>query len=111
MTNKLTDKEHNEIVSDVQAKIKMYALYDNTGKRFDTPFFCHNDLMAKRHYQIITTSAGSMLQTFQKEFDLYRLAEFDLLQGTFDDDFELILIGMDVKQFPDNNSIAAGKGI
>jgi len=59
----------------------MYSFFDIKGDRYDTPFFCANDLFAKRHYTIVTSEKGSMLNTFKNDFQLHRLGYFNLISG------------------------------
>lgn len=62
-------------------KIKLYSIYDLKAQRYDTPFFCKDDINAKRHFIMMADQNGSMVNTFLKEFELRLLCEFDVLLG------------------------------
>lgn len=81
----------------------IYSFWDNEAKRFDTPFFCQNDLFAKRHYTMVTSKDGTMIHTFQKSFDVYRLGWFDLLTGETHEDKLLLIDGAKIKKQEDND--------
>lgn len=60
----------------------MYAFYDTKSKSYDTPFFCKNDLFAKRHYKMITEKEGTLINNFIEDFELHRIGYFDIKDGT-----------------------------
>lgn len=74
-------------------EIKMYSFYDKKSKKFDTPFFCQSDLFAGRHYKMVTEKQGSLMATFQEDFDVYRLGLIDLETGKYTLDYECIITG------------------
>ena len=77
--------------------VGMYAFFDTKGNRYDTPFFCQNDLFASRHYKMVSEKEGTMMHTFKNEFNLERLGWFDLQTGGFEDDVETIIFGQALK--------------
>ena len=89
----LSDVETNQLMAQIESIIYAYALYDNKAKKFDTPFFCHNDFFAGRHYKMVTAPDNKYHHMFIDEFDLYRLASYDQLTGQFEEELELIITG------------------
>jgi hypothetical protein len=75
---------------------KAYAYYDKKSERYDLPFFCHNDIQAKRKFYIdCSVSNESVLYNFTEDFDLYAVAEFHVEDGVFINinPIELVLSG------------------
>lgn len=86
------EKKLNELEND-SSKIGMYAFYDLKAKRFDTPFFCQNDMFAGRHYRMVVDSKDTMLNKFSDDFDVYRLGFIDYNTGLYIQKQELIIVG------------------
>ncbi len=78
--------------------IGIYAFHDIKAKRFDTPFYCQNDMFAGRHYKMLIDKEGTMLNKFKTEFNVYRLGWFDSISGEFTDNRELIIEGKNLIQ-------------
>lgn len=82
--------EHYENASEM---IGMYAFYDTKSNRYDTPFFCQNDLFAGRHYKMVVDRHDTMINTFKRDFEVHRLGFFDVFMGNFVDFHEIIIDG------------------
>ena len=78
--------------------VGMYAFYDTKSERYDTPFFCQNDLFAQRHYKMVTDRTDTMLNTFQTDFDLVRLGFVNVLDGSYTEAFGYVVSGQTVKK-------------
>lgn len=70
----------------------MYSFDDEKQNKFDTPFFCQNDMMAKRHY-IMVTEETSMIARFKEDFNLVRLGCVDLESGDFTENRQVLVYG------------------
>lgn len=68
----------------MQYELKVYAIYDKKGKRFDTPFFAISDVMAKRRFLLMQDEEKSPLAKWPEDFQLYELAGFDVETGKID---------------------------
>jgi hypothetical protein len=73
-----TDVQDHENNSD---NIGMYSFYDTESETHDTPFFCQNDMMAKRHHKLVVTAPGTMMESFRKSFNLVRIGWFNTQTG------------------------------
>ena len=78
--------------------VGMYAFYDTKSERYDTPFFCQNDLFAQRHYKMVTDRSETMLNTFQGDFDLNRLGFVNVLDGSYTEAFGAVVCGQTYKK-------------
>lgn len=78
----------------------MYTYYDKQSDRYDTPFFAHNDVMAKRKFQMDIANPTSLLHQFKDEFELVKINEFDVLSGALTHDFNQTVL-MTGKQIAD----------
>lgn len=85
-----------EELSNNSDTIAMYAFYDTKAGRYDTPFFCQNDLFAGRHYKMVVEKEGTMINKFKREFDVHRIGFYHLLQGAFTETPEVIIEGKKV---------------
>lgn len=72
-------------------KIGIYSIYDIENISYDTPFFCVNDLQAKRHYIKISKDESLTLFHFPNSFELRRLGTFETNDGTIINEIETIL--------------------
>ncbi len=88
-------KDLNDNVNDSN-KVGMYSFYDTKAKRYDTPFFCQNDMFAGRHYKMVTDNKQTMVNKFKKDFNVDRLGWFDQVTGTFTHDKENIITGKNI---------------
>ena len=73
----ISDLENN---SDI---LGMYSFYDTKADRYDTPFFCQNDMFANRHYRMISDKKETMINKFKREFNLVRLGYYHMEAGEF----------------------------
>ena len=73
--------------------IGMYSFYDTKSDRYDTPFFCQNDLFAGRHYKMIVDKEGTMINKFKRDFDVHRIGFFHINTGTIDMHTDVIIEG------------------
>lgn len=71
----------------------LYSFYDRQSESFDTPFFAISDLMAKRHYEIVTRDENSILGAFSHEFDLCRVGLFNKRTGEISSGVQIIIHG------------------
>lgn len=77
----------------MQSELAVYAIYDNKGERFDTPFFAISDLFAKRRYTLMMEEKGSPLGRWPDEFALYKLSDFDIETGKMLPEKKLVFEG------------------
>ena len=76
----------------------MYAIYDIKAERYDTPFFCHSDLFAKRHFGILIDE-GTMIGKYQYDFECHRLAWVNMITGEIDPhEVAIVITGKDVEK-------------
>ena len=61
--------------------LEMYAIYDKKGERFDTPFFTLDEVNAKRKFKIDFMRSGTLINTFPEDFELVRIASFNVEKG------------------------------
>jgi hypothetical protein len=73
-------------------KIGMYSVYDKESNKYDTPFFCYNDVMAKRRFMMDINDSNSIFSQFHSDFELVKLATFDVLTGSYDPDSRCVLL-------------------
>ena len=76
--------------------LRIYAIYDKKGARFDTPFFAHSDLFAKRRYLIMAEEEKSPLRMWPEEFEMYLVGRFNIKSATVIEQYELILEGSSI---------------
>lgn len=84
--------------TDMSQRLGMYSFYDVEGNVYDTPFFCKDDLHARRHFLISIDQKGSMLAKFIDSFRLIKLGEFDKVNGELvtKDSFYVVLKGSQI---------------
>lgn len=75
----------------------MYSFYDTKASSYGTPFFCHSDLFAGRHYKMVSEQEG-LIKSFKKDFEVHRLGYFNIKNATFVEDLEVIIEGKNQKQ-------------
>lgn len=73
--------------------IKIYSIKDLETNTFDTPFFSHNDTLAKRHFIMTSNNENSMIHNFPDQFCLYSLGEFDTDSGNISTSLTIVLEG------------------
>ena len=88
MQNKENQKHFNN-----SSEIGMYSFYDKKAERYDTPFFCADDMFAMRHYKMVSEKDGSMIATFKEDFDVHRLGFVNVVTGTYTEKKETIVDG------------------
>lgn len=69
-------------------KINVYAIYDRKGKRFDTPYFAHSDLFARRRYELM--SKEGPLNEWPEDFELWSIGTFDVQKGNLTENIYLV---------------------
>ena len=79
-----------------QNMINCYAMYDRKGERYDTPFYCRDDLSAKRHFIMVQRNPETLPYQFPDDFDLYRIGGFDYVSGISIEGLTLIMEGKQV---------------
>ena len=84
--------------------VQIFALYDKKGKKYDIPFFAHNELFAKRKFMLMAKEEG-ILKEFINEFSLEKLGEFNIVNGHIIVMTETILEGNQIKK-ENNNEIS-----
>ena len=76
--------------------IMAYAIYDNKGDRYDTPFFAFNDLFAERRFVIMSRDKNTPLGAFTKDFTLFRIGSFNVISGVLKEDKHLVIDGKQI---------------
>lgn len=61
--------------------INVYCYKDLSSTGYDVPFFCKDDVNAKRKFIIDSNNEGTVIANFVKEFDLIFLGEWDQHSG------------------------------
>lgn len=61
--------------------VGIYTYYDTEADRYDTPFYCQTDLMARRNHEIILKRNESMIAMMPEKFQLHRIGFFDHKEG------------------------------
>ena len=64
--------------------MKVYSVWDKKAQFYSTPFFQHNDNLAKRSFADIGKDPNSTMNKNPEDFELYRVGEW------IDDDGKLI---------------------
>ena len=77
--------------------VKIFGLFDKKGKKFDIPFFAHNELFAKRKF-IMMAKEESILKEFLHDFELAKIGEFNIVTGIITADYEIILEGNQIRK-------------
>lgn len=60
-----------------------YSIFDDKASTFNTPFFALNDAAASRSFGRLTLDKDSMINYSPSDFHLYRVGEFDEVNGSF----------------------------
>lgn len=81
--------------------IYLYSVYDKKGERYDTPFFCANDLFANRVFSLRMDEEKSFLKEWPEDFVLYKIGYFDVLEGEF---------GMQKQEIMKGETLSKNKG-
>jgi len=77
--------------------VKIFALYDKKGEKFDIPFFAHNELFAKRKF-IMMAKEESILKEFLDDFELAKIGSFNIITGFIKEEYETILEGIQIRK-------------
>lgn len=80
----------NEIGRD-DAWLGIYSIYDKKGERFDTPFFAHSDLFAKRRLLLLMEEERSPLRMWPNDFELHSVGRYNVLTNTLIEEKRLLL--------------------
>ncbi|HHA19575.1 MAG TPA: hypothetical protein ENK70_07715 [Methylophaga sp.] len=75
-----------------------YAYFDTRTANYDIPFFCRNDIQAKRKFQldVLQNKGESVLGTFTKDFDLYCIGIYRPDCGEITQCMNLTISGLDL---------------
>ena len=73
--------------------LSIYSIYDKKGERFDTPFFAHSDLFAKRRYLLMMEEDRSPLSMWPSDFELHLIGRYNVLNNTLIEEKSLVLEG------------------
>lgn len=98
--NESTDQKITREYENDPSIMAMYSFYDKRDKSYDTPFFCKNDLFAKRHFHMSIAKSGVLLHTFKEDFELHRIGYFNTSTSEFVPFESLVIEG---KQIDINN--------
>ena len=82
----------------------MYALFDQEGSRFDTPFYALNDIFAKRRFAMMVQQEDSPLHHFKNVFQLYCLGDFNVLTGEIQLDKYKVIEGLQITEYYKNQN-------
>lgn len=67
-------------------KLKIYSIFDELAKAFQTPFFMQNDNMAKRAFFDLVNDPQSQVNKHPSDYKLYNIGTMDdataLIEGT-----------------------------
>jgi hypothetical protein len=78
-------------------KIALYTIFDKKSMRYDTPFFAHGDIHAKRHFIMLIRDNTTMVSQFRTDFELYRVGFFEVVNGDLEvGSKDLIMSGNEV---------------
>lgn len=77
--------------------LSIYSIYDKKGERFDTPFFAHSDLFAKRRYLLMMAEERSPLAMWPDDFELHLIGRYNVLSNTLIEEKMLVLEGSAVQ--------------
>lgn len=89
---KIADRQYAE---ETMAWIELYAIWDRKGEQFDTPFFAHSQLFAKRRFELMAQDDNSPLQMWPGDFELFKVGRFNIKTHTLIEECEFV---MDAKQ-------------
>lgn len=81
------------------------AIYDDKGKKFDTPFWCNNELFAKRHFYLVSAKTGTMINTFLEDFSVFKIGIFNTDDGSFTPEYKLIMTGKELRKQLDSHKV------
>lgn len=60
--------------------VNVYSVYDVKADVYDIPFFCYNDLNAKRHFEMLARRRDQM-RTFITDYVLYGIGTYNMKTG------------------------------
>lgn len=64
-------------------KFNVYSVFDRKAKAYLMPFLAENDDLAVRIFQVNCDDVDSQFHRFPDDFYLFRLAEWDNVDGTY----------------------------
>lgn len=73
--------------------LSIYSIYDKKGERFDTPFFAHSNLFAKRRYLLMMEEDRSPLAMWPGDFELHLVGRYNVRTNVLIEEKEVILEG------------------
>lgn len=77
-------------------QVGLYSVHDLKGKKYDVPFFAHDDLFAKRKFTLIIKEENTIVNEFKNDFNLVRLGSFNIVTGKLYENLEIILEGKQI---------------
>ena len=77
--------------------LRIYAIYDKKGERFDTPYFAHSRLFAKRRYLLMMEEDRSPLSMWPGDFELHMIGRYNVRTNTLIEEKELVLEGNSIE--------------
>ena len=86
--------------------LEIYAIYDKKSEKFDTPFFAHNDVFAKRRYLLMAEEERSPLSMWPEDFALFKVGRFNVDTAVVIEEHENVLEGAAAirKEMPQNST-------
>lgn len=63
-------------------ELGIYAIHDKKSQKYDTPYFAISDLFAKRRFLIMMDEEKSPLNKWNEDFELHKLGEVNMDDGT-----------------------------
>lgn len=57
--------------------LRVYCIFDKKGLNFGPPVCAMNDALAKRYFQELCSSNGSIYSKYPEDFDLYEIGFYD----------------------------------
>ena len=76
--------------------LEIYAIYDKKSEAYDTPFFAHNEIFAKRRYILMAEEDRSPLRMWPNDFELHRVGRFNIKTACVIEENQLVLEGASV---------------
>jgi hypothetical protein len=73
-------------------KLGMYAIFDVEAQKYDTPFFCYDDVMAKRRFTMLVQDTESQLGKFKNDFECHKLGIIDCIVGSYENTKNQVII-------------------
>lgn len=87
---------HQVAVEKIKQYLYAYTVKDNKSQRYDVPFWCLNEINAKRKFHMDIAKEGTVLNSFPNDFSLHKIATFEIISGhivTHDPEKNVIMTG------------------